>query len=72
MKLIQMVDGKKTYILTIIGGIFAIIHFIVIGDYSMSSFLQLGQETAFTSMIATLRHAVSKAGNTGIVTTGGN
>ncbi len=67
MNLLSRIDGQKTYILTIIGGIFALIHFFVIGDYHASSFIQLGQDSAFMAMIAALRHGVSKIGNQGSV-----
>jgi len=73
MEWIRVVDGNKTYILAIIGGIFAITHFIVNGDFSLSSEIRLSQDTAFLAMIAALRHGIAKVqvGNQGNVTTGG-
>ena len=70
MNILSKIDGNKTYILTVIAGLFAFVHFVVIGDYSMSSFIQLGQDSAFCGMIAALRHGVSKIGNQGVVTGG--
>lgn len=68
MDVMKAIDGNKTYICTIIGGIFAVIHFMVTSDYSVAAFLQLGQDSAFLAMIAALRHGVSKVGNQGVVT----
>lgn len=69
MNILQMIDGKKTYILAVITGIFTLIHFMVIGDYSMASFIQLSQDAGIISMVAALRHGVSKLGNQGVITT---
>lgn len=71
MNWLQKIDGNKTYIMAVIGGIFAIIHFLITGDYTMASFLQLGNDTAFCAMVAALRHGIAKSGNQGVVTTGG-
>lgn len=68
MNILQMLDGNKTYIMAVIGGAFAIVHFLIIGDYTMASFLQLGNDTAFCAMVAALRHGIAKAGNQGIIT----
>lgn len=72
MKWLQKIDGNKTYILTIAGGIFALIHFAVIGDWSMTALIQLSQNEAFIGTLAALRHGIAKAGNQGVVTTGTN
>jgi hypothetical protein len=63
------IDGKKTYILAIITGIFTLIHFMITGDYSLASFIQLSQDTTVIAMVAALRHGISKTGNQGIITT---
>lgn len=71
MQWLQKIDGNKTYILAVIGGLFAIVHFMIVGDYTMGAFLQLGNDAAFCGMVAALRHGIEKAGNQGVVTTGG-
>lgn len=71
MNILQKIDGNKTYILAIIGGLLGIVHFMVVGDYSVSSFITLSQDSGFCAMIAALRHGIAKAGNQGTVTTGG-
>lgn len=68
MNFLKSIDGNKTYILAVIGGLLGIIHFMVIGDYSMSAFLQLSQDAGFCAMVAALRHGIAKDGNKGIVT----
>lgn len=65
MSFLSKIDGNKTYILVFVGGLFAVVHFLVIGDYSMASFIQLGQDQAFLGMVAALRHGVAKVGNQG-------
>lgn len=71
MKWLQKIDGNKTYIMVVIGGLFAIVHFLIIGDYTIGSFIQLGNNTSFCGMVAALRHGISKLGNQGIINTGG-
>lgn len=71
MNFLKNIDGNKTYILAIIGGILGIVHFMVIGDYSISAFITLSQDAGFCAMIAALRHGISKLGNQGIITQGG-
>lgn len=71
MGFLKLIDGNKTYICTIGAAIFTIIHFIIISDYSLSAFLVLYQQTTIVAAIAALRHAVSKSGNQGVITTGG-
>ena len=71
MKWLIAIDGKKTYILAIITGIFTLIHFMVTSDYSLASFIQLSQDTTIIAMVAALRHGIAKAGNQGVVTQGG-
>ena len=71
MNLLAKVDGNKTYILAVIGGIMSVVHYIVVGDYTMASFIQLSQDAGFCALIAALRHGVAKVGNQGVVTTGG-
>ena len=66
---LQKIDGQKTYILTIITGIFTLVHFCVTSDYSLSSFIQLSQDAGVLAMVAALRHGISKVGNVGVVTT---
>lgn len=67
MNWLQKIDGNKTYILAIITGVFTLIHFMVTSDYSLSSFITLSQDTTVLAMVAALRHAISKAGNQGII-----
>ena len=69
MGILKSIDGNKTYIMTIIGGMFIVIHFIVTGDYSWAAMLQLGQNSSIVAMIAALRHGVQKAQDAG---NGGN
>ena len=68
MKFLQMIDGKKTYIMTLLAAIFTVVHFMVTGDYSMASFVQLSQDQSIILAIAALRHGISKAGNQGNIT----
>lgn len=68
MNWLLAIDGKKTYILAIITGIFTLIHFMITGDYTLASFVQLSQDTTIIAMVAALRHGISKSGNQGIVT----
>ena len=65
MNILLAIDGKKTYILAVITGILTLIHFMVIGDYSMASFIQLSQDQTIIAAIAALRHGIAKAGNQG-------
>jgi len=60
MNWLNKLDGNKTYIMAVIGGIFAIIHLVTVGDYSLATLLQFSQSAAFLAMVAALRHAVSK------------
>ena len=71
MKYLLALDGYKTYIMTGIAAFFTLIEFCIKGDYSISSFIVLSQQQAIVASIAALRHGISKAGNNGIVTTGG-
>ena len=71
MKILQMIDGYKTYIFLGLTAIFTVIEFMIKGDYSMSSFIVLSQQQSIISAIAALRHGIAKAGNQGVVTTGG-
>lgn len=67
MQWLQKIDGNKTYIMAVVGGAFAIVHFLIVGDYTMGSFMQLGNDTAFCAMVAALRHGIAKAGNNGVI-----
>ena len=60
MDVLQKIDGNKTYIIAILGGVAAIIHFVVTGDYSIAAMLQLVQGTALCGMFAALRHGLQK------------
>lgn len=71
MQWLQKIDGNKTYIMAVVGGVFAIVHFLIVGDYTMGSFFQLGNDTAFCGMVAALRHGIAKSGNQGVLTQGG-
>ena len=65
MNVFLWIDGKKTYILTIIAAIFTLVHFVVISEYSLASFIQLSQDQTIIAAIAALRHGIAKAGNQG-------
>lgn len=71
MNFLQKIDGNKTYILAVIAGVFTAVHFIITSDYSLASFIQLGQDQTIVAMVAALRHGIAKSGNQGTVTTGG-
>jgi hypothetical protein len=71
MSFLQKIDGSKTYILAIITGVFTLIHFMVTGDYSLASFIQLSQDATVLAMVAALRHGIAKAGNQGVISQGG-
>jgi len=71
MKFLLALDGYKTYIMTAVAVLFTLVEFCIKGDYSISSFIVLSQQTAVVAAIAALRHGISKSGNNGVVTTGG-
>jgi hypothetical protein len=71
MKFLQMVDGNKTYICAIGAAVFTLIHFFIVSDYSLSSFIVLSQQATIVAAVAALRHGIAKVGNQGVITTGG-
>ena len=71
MNFLEMIDGNKTYICTIGAAIFTIVHFMIVGDYHLGSFIVLSQDATVIAAIAALRHGIAKSGNQGIITTGG-
>lgn len=61
MNILKSVDGNKTYIIAIVAAIFAGIHFIVVGDFSLAAILQFGQSEVVVAGVAALRHGIQKA-----------
>lgn len=53
-------DGKKTYIFSIMGALAAIIHFIAVGDFSLTALSALMAEQSMAGVAASLRHAFEK------------
>ena len=53
-------DGKKTYLATLIGAISAIIHFIALKDYSLVSLSSLMGDASVMAIVASIRHAMAK------------
>ncbi len=60
MNFLKLVDGNKTYIMAILAGGFALIHFLSVGNYSLAALLQISQSEAIVGMVAALRHGVQK------------
>lgn len=58
---LKVIDGNKTYIFTVITGLFTIIHFLATSDYSITAFIQLSQDASVLAVVACIRHAIQKS-----------
>lgn len=62
--MVKWLQGKKTYILAVLGALAALVNFLAVGDFSISALLDLLKVEGVAALIATIRAAITKSGPT--------
>ena len=60
--MIKWLQGKKTYILAILGALVALVNFVATGDFSIAAFFALLKVEGIAALIAAIRAAITKSG----------
>jgi len=61
--MVKWLQGKKTYILVVLGGLTALVNFLAAGDFSVGSLFDLFKVEAVVALVATIRAAITKSGS---------
>jgi hypothetical protein len=60
-KLVLWLQGKKVYILAILGVLAGLVQFLSTGDFSIGAIIALGKTTWMMALIAAIRAGISKS-----------
>lgn len=62
--MVKWLQGKKTYILVVLGALGALVNFLAAGDFSIAALFELVKVEGIAALIAAIRAAITKSGPT--------
>lgn len=60
--MVKWLQGKKTYIIVVLGALTALVNFLAAGDFSVAALFDLVKVEGIAALIATIRAAITKSG----------
>ena len=60
--MVKWLQGKKTYILVVLGALAALVNFLVAGDFSLAALFDFAKIEGIAALIAAIRAAITKSG----------